>query len=62
MQTAICAALPVMAPRWKLSVDDYHHMAETGILHEDDGVELIEGELIQMAPTSPTPVWMSRNC
>lgn len=33
-----------------LTVDDYHKMGEAGILQEDDRVELIEGELIDMAP------------
>jgi Uma2 family endonuclease len=31
-------------------VDDYHRMGEAGILHEDDRVELIDGELIERAP------------
>ena len=32
------------------TVDDYYAMAHAGILGEDDRVELIEGEVIQMAP------------
>lgn len=36
--------------RHKLDVDDYHRMGAAGILHEDDRIELIEGELIEMAP------------
>ncbi len=36
--------------RYKLNVDDYYRMAEAGILSEDDRVELIDGELIAMAP------------
>lgn len=32
-----------------LTVHEYHRMGEVGILHEDDRVELIEGELIEMA-------------
>lgn len=36
--------------RHKLDVDDYHRMAEAGILAEDDRVELIEGDIIDMAP------------
>jgi Uma2 family endonuclease len=38
-----------LVKRWRLTVDDYHRMAKAGILHEDDRVELIEGELIEMA-------------
>jgi Uma2 family endonuclease len=37
-------------PKWKLSVDDYYRMAEAGILHEDDRVELLDGELYEMTP------------
>ena len=36
--------------RYKLTVDDYHKLGEVGILNEDSRVELIEGELIEMAP------------
>jgi Uma2 family endonuclease len=37
-------------PRRLLTVDEYHRMGEAGILTEDDRVELIEGELVAMAP------------
>lgn len=40
------AAMPYH--RW--SVDEYHQMAQAGLLDETDRVELIEGELIDMAP------------
>ena len=36
--------------RHKLNVDDYYRMADAGILGEDDRVELIEGEIVDMAP------------
>lgn len=38
-----------LVTRRRFTVDDYHRMAKAGILHEDDRVELIEGELIEMA-------------
>ncbi len=39
---------PVEVKRWRFTVHDYHRMGEAGILHEDDRVELIEGELVEM--------------
>ncbi len=44
--------------RYKLSIEDYHKLAEVGILNEDSRVELIEGELIEMAPIGPPHSWM----
>ena len=38
------------APRRLFTVDEYHRMGEAGILTDDDRVELIEGELVAMAP------------
>jgi Uma2 family endonuclease len=38
------------APRRLLTVDEYHRMGEVGILTDGDRVELIEGELVAMAP------------
>ena len=35
--------------RRRFTVDEFRRMAEAGILHEDDHVELLDGELIQMA-------------
>ncbi len=35
--------------RRRFTVHEYHRMGEAGILHEDDRVELIEGEIIEMA-------------
>lgn len=43
-------------PRRKFTREEYHKLAELGILREDERVELIEGEIIQMAPASPEHV------
>jgi Uma2 family endonuclease len=37
-------------PRHRWTVDDYHRMAEVGLLEPDARVELIEGEIVEMAP------------
>lgn len=37
-------------PIWRLSVDQYHQMIETGILTDDDLVELLEGWLVTKIP------------
>jgi Uma2 family endonuclease len=36
--------------RRRFTVHEYHRMAEAGILHEDDRVELIGGEVMEMNP------------
>jgi Uma2 family endonuclease len=44
-------------PRHRITVDEYHRMAEIGLLNEGSRVELIEGEIIDMAP-----IGISHNC
>lgn len=44
------SAAPLSLPRHKLTVADYYRMAEAGILAPDARVELINGEIIDMAP------------
>ena len=36
--------------RWLFTVDDYYAMAKAGILSPDDRVELLDGEIVAMAP------------
>jgi Uma2 family endonuclease len=42
--------MAISLPRHLFTVDEYHKMAEVGLLTEDDRVELIDGEIIEMAP------------
>ena len=39
---------------WRLSVDQYHAMIQTGILTEDDPVELLEGWLVTKMSKKPS--------
>ncbi len=41
-------AMPLAAHRF--TVDEYHRMGEAGVLHEDDRVELLDGQIVQMTP------------
>ena len=41
---------PELLRRHRLTVDEYYRMAETGVLAPDARVELIEGEIVDMAP------------
>jgi Uma2 family endonuclease len=46
-------AIELDLPRRLFTVDEYHRMAEVGIFHPDERVELIEGEIVEMAPIGP---------
>ncbi|MFN8525499.1 MAG: Uma2 family endonuclease [Chloroflexota bacterium] len=45
--------MAIELPRYKFTVEEYEAMGRAGILDEDARVELIEGEIIQMAPIGP---------
>jgi Uma2 family endonuclease len=54
--TAVTANLPLrglMAGFRRFTVAEYHKLIETGVLTEDDPVELIEGYLVQKMPRNP---------
>lgn len=42
--------MAIQYARKRFTVDEYHKMVKTGILSEDDRVELIDGEIVQMTP------------
>jgi hypothetical protein len=42
--------MPVQVLRRSFTVEEYHRMVQAGILGEDDRVELLEGEIVEMAP------------
>ena len=46
---AIEVAQPTAVQPYRFTIDEYIRMGEAGIFHEDSRVELIEGEIIQMA-------------
>ena len=56
-------SIPVTIPvtHHRFTVADYYRMVEAGILHEDDRVELIEGEVIDMAPIGSRHAWCVAN-
>src|SRR3990172_10433352 len=41
-------AMPLTAHRF--TVEEYHRMGEAGVFHEDDRVELIDGQVVHMTP------------
>ncbi len=60
--------VPLPYHRW--TVDEFHQMAGAGLLDENDRVELIEGEMIDMAPIGSKHAYLvdklaqvlTRNC
>lgn len=38
------------ATRRRFTVHEYHRMGEVGILHEDDRIEVIDGDIVEMSP------------
>jgi Uma2 family endonuclease len=37
----------------RFTVAEYHRMGEAGIFHEDDRVELLDGQIVEMTPIGP---------
>ena len=45
--------MDTLVRRRRFTVDEYECMSRAGILHEDERVELIDGEVIEMPPIGP---------
>ncbi len=45
--------MAVEITRRRFTADEYQRMGETGILCEDDRVELTDGEVVRKAPIGP---------
>ena len=43
----------VLTPKQRLTVDDYYHLAKTGVLPPDARVELLDGHIFDMLPIGP---------
>lgn len=54
--SAETTALLLESPR-RLSVAEYHRMIETGILDEDERLELLDGVIVAMSPQKDRHAW-----
>jgi Uma2 family endonuclease len=42
--------MSAVAERYRFTVDEYHRLIDAGIFHDDDRVELLDGEIFVMTP------------
>jgi Uma2 family endonuclease len=45
--------MPMPLVRRSFTVEEFHRMARAGVFHEDDRVELLDGEIVEMTPIGP---------
>jgi Uma2 family endonuclease len=45
--------MPIELPKRRFTADEYQRMAQTGILSDDDRVELMDGEVVALTPIGP---------
>lgn len=54
-------AIATEPARHRFTVEEYHRMAKAGIFTEDDRVELLDGEIVEMAPIGRGHAYHVRN-
>ena len=52
--------MAVREARMRFTTERYEQMVERGVLTEDDRVELIDGEILEMAPSTPAHAEVTR--
>ena len=57
-ETAAGPQAAVEVPRHRFTVDDFALLGEAGVFTEDDRVELIDGEIRDLTPISPSHAWI----
>ena len=57
-------SLPLPAPEevFRITVDRYDRMVESGLLGEDDPIELLNGVMVWKMPKKPKHSTVSRRC
>jgi Uma2 family endonuclease len=66
--TPVTQAIPTAAPpeltrrRRRFTVEEYHRMAEAGVLGEDEPVELLDGDVVEMSPVGDPHVAAVTRC
>jgi Uma2 family endonuclease len=45
--------MAVQLVTYRFTAQDYHRMADAGIFHEDDRLELLQGGIVEMPPVGP---------
>jgi Uma2 family endonuclease len=61
MAAPVLQEMATLPRRYRFTSEQFYRLGETGILGEDERVELIEGEIIEMAAIGPTHAWLLSN-
>jgi Uma2 family endonuclease len=62
MAVTVAPPTATTRPRRRFTVDEYHRMAEAGILGDDERVELLDGDVVEMSPVGDPHVAAVTRC